>query len=514
MSIRHFFLAALGLTIYATAAQSQPGDAEEPPEQPAEAMPIVELFEPAADVPRAGVIPQGCTVVHGVRMPIDLHAVLVPGRRFTLTPEPGVVISCVVATARQDMEHTLVITARTEDDPQGTVVFAMYDSAVATVLSVPSLRLRYRLHYMGNGDYQVWRLDEAALPPEAPPLAAPPGPPMVRLPGDDDWQPDDKWEPPDDGSEPREGGGCTGSTPILDHLVVYTPAARDAMGGDAAIRAEAALAVEICNTAYANSAMSTRARLVYCNVISYTEGPDQDTDLDRLQDPDDGYMDGVHTTRDNVNADMVILYNNQGSGLGYCPSGVPAYNVMFCTVAWWRAAATFTHAHETGHNLGGGHDVANGGACGPSYGVGHLFNGTDGNGYCTMMAYPDATHSRVQHYSNPNVSYQGTPTGIPIGQPGEAYNARVLTDNDNTVEDFELTRFDIYVNFAWAGAENGTYAQPYNTMTEGINAIAVPSTGAADVPNLYVRTGTTTWTGTISKRMTITPCSGGVTVGD
>lgn len=471
----------------------------------------VELFEPAENVPAAAFVPEGFSVVQGIRLRADLLRSLAPGQEFTISPEPGVSIRCIVSDARKAAERTAVVVGLAGDDAAGSVLFSTYEDATAMVLSVPSQRLRYRLQFAGNGLYQVWKADESVLAPEAPPLQAPPELPRVVEIDDDDYLPPEELE---DQFGERVGGGCTGGTIILDQMVVYTPAARDAMGGDSAIRAEAALAVEVLNTACANSSMSTRARLVYCSLINYTEGVDQDTDLTRLRDTNDGFMDGVHTTRDNVNADMVILYNNQGSGIGYCPGGAPTYTGSpFCTAAWWRAAATYTHAHENGHNLGAGHNVADGGACGPSYGVGWRFTGNDSNGYCTVVAYPTGFYTRVLHFSNPNISYQGTPTGIAIGQPNEAFNTRVIIDNDNTVEDFELTRFDIYVDIGSAPiVEIGTYAFPYNTLAEGIAAITVPSTGAAESPTLYIRNDTGVNL-TITKEMTIVACGGAVTIG-
>ncbi len=477
------------------------------------AAPIVELFEPADNVPAAQMVPTGFTVVQGIRLRNDLLSRLAPGKQFTITPEPGVVISCIVSEIRGSADRNRVVVGLAGQDSAGHVHFSTHEDATAMLLDVPALKLRYRLQFAGGGLYQVWKIDESQFPPEeCPGHGVVPELPRVLEPDDDDYIPPEAMEP--DFGE-RVGGGCTAGTPILDHMVVYTAAARDAMGGTSAIRAEAALAVELMNTACANSAISTRARLVYCNLITYTEGVDQDEDLDRLRGTSDGYMDSVHSTRDTVNADMVILYNNQGSGLGYCPGGTPSYaGSPFCTAAWWRAAATYTHAHEVGHNLGCGHNTADGGACGPAYGVGWRWTGNDSNGYCSVMAYGTSFYSRVLHYSNPSVTYQGVATGVTIGLANQAHNTRVITDNDNTVEGFELTRYDIYVDIGSSPlVEIGTYAFPYNTLIEGVNAIDVPNTGAAEPPTLYLRNSTTVNL-TISKEMTIVPCGGAVTIGN
>ena len=104
------------------------------------------------------------------------------------------------------------------------------------------------------------------------------------------------------------------------------------------------------------------------------------------------------------------------------------------------------------------------------------------------------------------------PTGQPIGSANEAFNVQVLINNDNTIEAFELTRYDIYVDFAFGGIELGTAGNPYNTVAEGVAALDTPNTGAGENPTLYLDAGTQTYHATISKVMTIIPCGGPVTI--
>ena len=40
-----------------------------------------------------------------------------------------------------------------------------------------------------------------------------------------------------------------------------------------------------------------------------------------------------------------------------------------------------------------------------------------------MAYYPGI---RISHFSNPDSSFDGVATGVPIGQPGEAHNAATL----------------------------------------------------------------------------------------
>ena len=63
-----------------------------------------------------------------------------------------------------------------------------------------------------------------------------------------------------------------------------------------------------------------------------------------------------------------------------------------------------------------------------------------------------------------------------------------------------------WVHFSYFGPENGSFAQPFNTVPEGVSA--VPASG-----NLIFKSGASNWTGTISKGMTMRAFAGEVTIG-
>ena len=97
------------------------------------------------------------------------------------------------------------------------------------------------------------------------------------------------------------------------------------------------------------------------------------------------------------------------------------------------ASGNFSFAHELGHNMGCGHERGNADEQGLySYSRGFRFLGSDGvTSYRTVMAYEPGT--RVGYFSNPNISFMGTPTGVTIGQANEAFNAQTINNSASTV---------------------------------------------------------------------------------
>jgi hypothetical protein len=199
----------------------------------------------------------------------------------------------------------LVWTGKIEGEPVGDVVLAVVDGVLSGSAVWPGGA--YRIGFDGS-THVVEQIDHDQFPEghcfEEVPGGAPAhaGAPVVNA---------------EDGS-------------FVDVLVVYTPAARAAAGGAAAIQALITTAVAETNAGYTNSGVIQRLRLAAAQEISYTESgstaSDMSTDLGRVTGTSDGYMDSVHALRDAVRADVVSLivtgYNN--------PYGA-------CGVAWLMA---------------------------------------------------------------------------------------------------------------------------------------------------------------------------------
>jgi hypothetical protein len=281
--------------------------------------------------------------------------------------------------------------------------------------------------------------------------------------------------PPDDVALPSpspstgEPAASAKAKATHDVLVLYTSAARDAAGGDAAIRATIQSAVDVANTAYANSRLKTRLRLVAALEAGYVEGAETATPLNWLTNDA-----GVAATRDRYAADVVSLFVEAADycGLswmmGHARLGPGFQSRAFSVVKRVCAVENLSFAHEIGHNQGNLHDPANSvpfsDVNGPAYpySYGHVTPT-----FRTIMAYGTECGEcpRVAHFSNPNVSYAGEPTGIAFARDA----ARTIANTAAIVDGFReqgasgtvpLLPFDVRaarvrktkVGIAWADA--------------------------------------------------------------
>lgn len=231
----------------------------------------------------------------------------------------------------------------------------------------------------------------------------------------------------------------------IDVLVVYTAEARIAAGGSAGIISRIDAAITQGNQAFVNSGADSELNLVHSEEISYTETGSMSTEITRLQNKSDGYMDNVHTIRNTYGADLVVLLTGRKdtggiAGVGYLMTPVGSYFEQYAfSVTRQDQALFYTFIHEIGHNMGSHHDSGNasGNAAYP-YSYGYRFH-AGGTQYRTVMAYAPGT--RIGYFSNPDVSYSGTPTGT-----AEADNSRSIRNTKPTVAAF---REEVYKNFSF-----------------------------------------------------------------
>ncbi len=257
-----------------------------------------------------------------------------------------------------------------------------------------------------------------------------------------------------------------GSDPIVDVLVVYTPAARAGAGGVAGMEALIDLGQVETNTSYANSGIDQRIRIVGTAEVAYTESGSVGTDLGRLRIDGDGFMDSVHTLRDTLGADIVSLWvESGGCGVGYLMTNVSTGFEDFAFNVCQRGCATgnLTFGHELGHNMAARHDWYVDDTPNSPYSYNHGFVNADigdpGSSWRTVMAYNNlcsallgTSCSRLLYFSNPDVSIGGVPAGVAedtstgctegnvSNPPCDADNRKTFNNTGSTVALFRPTQ--------------------------------------------------------------------------
>jgi len=211
----------------------------------------------------------------------------------------------------------------------------------------------------------------------------------------------------------------------IDLLVVYTPAAASGAGGTTAMVNLINLGVSETNTAYGNSGVTQRLRLVHVASVAYTESNNTSTNLVNLRDGVGG-LSGVAALRNTYAADLVMLVQNSAAsscGVAFIMNPIGAYFEAhaFSVVEFNCISPNYTFAHELGHNMGLRHDWFMDNSPTPfTYSHGHVSTAV-GNRWRTIMSYNDICSSqgfnctRLLRFSNPSVLHNGVPTGIPAG---------------------------------------------------------------------------------------------------
>src|SRR5688572_7987826 len=240
------------------------------------------------------------------------------------------------------------------------------------------------------------------------------------------------------------GNLCSGPS-VIDMMVVYTQQSENSWGGLANTIANITQAVTNMNASMINSGISNVTfRLVHTAKVTYTESGNFSTDLSRLAGTSDGYMDNVHSLRDQYGADLVSLVigsPTSSCGIGYLNTNSTSYSSgsAFNVSLYSCVVGNFTMAHECGHNMGLRHDWYVDGSTTPcSHHHGYvnqvaIAQGTSSPSsarWRTIMAYNDQCANggfnctRINRWSNPGLTYNGDATGRAIGntQPSdEAY---------------------------------------------------------------------------------------------
>lgn len=302
---------------------------------------------------------------------------------------------------------------------------------------------------------------------------------------------------------PLLSGGMAHAQSVIDVAVFYTPQTKTDEGWTTELDAETAIQnlVTQANTAYANSGVNQTIKLVHVGEVEgYTEA-ERKTDLDRLKEPSDGYMDEVHTVRNRVWADIVILLRSQNGGLAFTMRTLSTAHASSAFGVSIANAGTFTH--ELGHIMGLHHDRYQ--ACEHNsdnpcptsvkpYAYGYvnqeLFDprgsttldpdAPETARWRTIMAYldqcrdagvPGNCHPALLRFSNPNQIYPD-PGGDPMGVAGTQTTTNVVDGPADAVRTLNETRTTV-ANFRQGRAVKVSFGAATYTATEGGTAASV-----------------------------------------
>jgi hypothetical protein len=346
-------------------------------------------------------------------MAVNLAALDAPAMELPLFP--GMTLRAILTRRTVNRDGSESWAGEVQDEPLSSATFVRLGDVLQG--SIRLLGAAYSIEPLAGSTLHIVRqVDLSQLGEELPP----------RVP---DLPPDAPFDTPpimgDDGN-------------TFDVLVVYTAAARAAAGGtDGAIQARINLGIADTNTAYANSGIIPRLRLVGAEFIDYEESGDIGVDLDRLTSTVDAYMAGVHTRRNAVGADLVKLVVGEaagGCGVAWLMTTLSAgfATNAFSVTAEECISPNYTFGHELGHNMGSNHAPNDPVTATPlypySFGYKH-----PANQFRTVMAYYCGAGAcpRVLHFSNPAVNYQSAPTGT-VPQHNNALsinNARTIIAN-------------------------------------------------------------------------------------
>jgi hypothetical protein len=244
-----------------------------------------------------------------------------------------------------------------------------------------------------------------------------------------------------------EAAGTDGDGPdtcYVDIVVGYNDQARVALGGaagvpedNAAIEAKILTSVADANLAYSNSNVDMVMRLAWLGSVDYVYPPGQDFSqaLNELQDVDDGNADVVPEKKALYQADFGCLWlaNDITGGLASVLTSAAQKNSAYSVVRAQNPTSTFVH--EVGHNMGCRH-LRSSYTGTPSswtpYAFAHSFTGSNSQVYSTVMASIGGGATRILYFSNPDITYFSTPTGVANSEDC----ARNLRENRATYEDF------------------------------------------------------------------------------
>ncbi|MCC5904923.1 MAG: fibronectin type III domain-containing protein [Balneolaceae bacterium] len=247
----------------------------------------------------------------------------------------------------------------------------------------------------------------------------------------------------------------------VDVMIIYTPQAEQwANLNDGGIDNVINESMAIAQISADNSGLNLEFRLVHRERVEYNEDGNSVVDLRRLTASSEynpwgsdysDYLQEIHNMRYQYGADLVAMftYTNDVGGLAWLlnsTNGRP--ELGFSVTRVQQASWTSTHAHEMGHNFGNDHSrnqqINAAGVSGGlfEYSTGWRWTGQDGVGYTSVMTYREGNQA-VDIFSNPEILYQGTPTGSYSGQYAPSDNARSMREIKHVIAGYKERMIDV-----------------------------------------------------------------------
>lgn len=305
--------------------------------------------------------------------------------------------------------HTTTLIGQVVDDSYSDILLVFHDGAVSGSVAFHDTNTHYQFAMAGNGDIAIRNLDTHSFDGGC---------------GDPEHLAAESDLAEEDGATEGEVLAAPAGAQPFDSVVGYSAEARQSDGGTAAIEARIIGSVDRMNLALSNSASGDW----FCSLLAMVEDPntsfsDDDFDdmseiLSHLNKTTDGVLDTLTDLRLELGADQSTFVCNSAmsgtAGIANRPgrSAVCARNYMSST--------GLVFAHEVGHNLGLRHAWGDSGTVATNpvdeSNYGWRFDPPSGAKVRTIMAYSAGWGgSRIVHYSNPNVDYNGAPTGAARG---------------------------------------------------------------------------------------------------
>jgi len=276
-------------------------------------------------------------------------------------------------------------------------------------------------------------------------------------------------------------GGTTltaGDAVVHDVLVVYTAAAAGAWGAST-LQSMIQSAVQSANQAYQNSLVSINLSMVGLQQVVLTESTSMGATMTALTQNTE-----VRSLRDKYAADMVILVSQNSDGCGQASLSGTASGSM---VIWEAYAIVYssclsqqTLAHEVGHLQRVDHNRDNKTGIG-MYEYSYGYRICDATGFRDIMSYPCSGLPRILNFSNPNVSYNGYPTGISYeaDPANSADGARTLNNTATMVAGYRVA----------TSATGGTTTVPASPSGLAASSVAFDKVSLAWVDNATNESG-------------------------